>query len=102
MRHSRQKVVASSIINSEILKRKFVGRYPQPLPIGNELDGAIFICSINIVLAQPVNQSLYHLRAGMAKGVVRPRRNHRHFRVNRGQKLRRGRGLAAMMGYLGD
>ena len=44
--------------------------HPQPLSISNELDGAILICSINIVLAQPVNQSLQNLRAGMAKWVV--------------------------------
>ena len=44
-------MVASSIINNEILKRKFVVRYPQLYPIGDELDGAILICAINIVLA---------------------------------------------------
>jgi len=38
----------------------------------------------------------------MAKGVIRPRRNHRHLRVNRGQKLLGGGCLAAMMGYLGN
>jgi len=55
MRHSGQKVVTSSIINNEILKRKFVVRYPQPFPIGNEFDGTVLICAVNIVLAQPVN-----------------------------------------------
>jgi hypothetical protein len=63
-------VGASSVINNGILKRKFVVRYQQPLSIGNELDGAVLICAINIVLTQPVNQSLHHLRAGMAKGIL--------------------------------
>jgi len=76
--------------------------HPQTLPIGNEFDGAVLICAINIILAQPVNQLLHYLGAGMAKGVIRPHRNHRHFRVNRSQKLLGGGGLAAMMGYLGD
>jgi len=38
----------------------------------------------------------------MAKGVIRPHRNHRRFGVNRGQKLRGSGGLAAVMGYLVD
>jgi hypothetical protein len=47
----------------------FLIPHPQPFAIGNEFDGAILICAINIVLAQPVNQSLHHLGAGMAKGA---------------------------------
>jgi hypothetical protein len=76
--------------------------HPQLFPIGNELDGAILICLINVIFAHPVNQSLHHLKAGMVKGVVFSDANHCHFRVNRSQKLRGGGGLAAMVGYLGD
>jgi len=31
--------------------------HPQPFTIGNELDGAVHICAINVVLTRPVKQS---------------------------------------------
>ena len=102
MRHSRQKVVASSIINNEILRRKFVGRHPQSLAIGDELDGAVFIRAINVVLTQSVNQSLHYVRAGMTKGIICSDANHGHFGTNSGQKLRGSGCIAAVIGDLGD
>jgi hypothetical protein len=97
-----QKAAARWEIRSEILGRKLVVRYPQPLPVGNELDGTVLICAINSVPAEPVDQSLQYLRTGMTKGVICSNANHREFRVDRRQKVLGSGCVAAMMGDLGD
>jgi hypothetical protein len=76
--------------------------HPQSITIGNELDGAVLIRAVNIVLPQSLNQPVHHLRAWVVKGIICSNANHRHFRVDRSQKLLGGGGLAAVMGYLGD
>ena len=48
---SRHRVANRWMIDNQILRRRFVVRYPQPLPIGDELDGAILICTVDVVLA---------------------------------------------------
>jgi len=77
-----------------------LSRHPQPLPIGDELDGAVLVCAVNTVLPQHASQPLRYFVAGVAKGVICSHTDDRHFRVNRRQKLLTGGGLAAMMGYL--
>jgi len=52
--------------HSDVLRREHVG-YPEPLSVGNEFYRAVLIGAMNIGIAQPVGQSLQHLRAGMTK-----------------------------------